>query len=191
MPSNQPDQRQSSGGPPPARAAGMADQLRWVHNMLRRDLVAVQQLAASVAEGASRDAIQAGLHNLQSNGPLFQLRVNCLSYCQTVHAHHHIEDVALFPAARRAAPRLTETIDRLEADHRIVSRLLDQVEEHARDLEGGSTRLALVDALTDLSTTLLTHLELEEATLGPVLQTWSEWPDQAPPEIREQARRFS
>jgi iron-sulfur cluster repair protein YtfE (RIC family) len=191
MPSDPPDPRPSPVGPPPARAAGLAGQLRWVHDMLRRDLFTVSQLAASVVEGASGDAIRAGLHDLRSQGPLFQLRVNCLSYCQTVHAHHRNEDVALFPAARRTAPQLTQTIDRLEADHRIVSGLLDRVEEHARDLDGAATRRALVDALTDLSTTLLEHLQLEEATLGPVLDSWSEWPERAPTEIREQVRRFS
>jgi iron-sulfur cluster repair protein YtfE (RIC family) len=191
MPPDPSEQRPSPAGPPPPRAAGMAGQLRWVHDMLRRDLVTVQDLAAAVVDGASPGSVQAGLRALQSQGPLFQLRVNCLSYCQTLHAHHHTEDVALFPAARRSAPHLTATIDRLEADHRVVSGLLDQVEEHARGLDDRAVRRALVEALTDLSTTLLEHLELEEATLGPVLDTWSEWPERAPAEIREHARRFS
>lgn len=167
-----------------SRRQGLSDHLRWVHDMLRRDLVAVRQLAAAVAEGATHEDIYSGLRDLQSSGPLFQLRMNCLGYCQIVHAHHRNEDDSLFPAVRQAAPQLGRTIDRLEADHRIVARLLDQVEEHASRLDGPDTRQLLVDALHDLATHLLEHLEAEEEALQPVLDSWSTWPDQTPPATR-------
>lgn len=154
------------------RPDGLAAELRWVHDMLRRDLVGVRALAVSVADGASTERVEAALADLESNGPLFQLRVSCLSYCQTVHAHHTNEDVLVFPAVRQALPRLGAAVDRLEADHRLVAELLDQVERHASDLSFPSHRTSLVDALTMLSTHLLEHLEYEETVLGPVLDSW-------------------
>jgi hemerythrin superfamily protein len=154
-------------------------ELQGVHDMLRRDLAAVRRLAADAAEGAATPDIRTGLHRLQSRGPLFQLRVNCLSYCQTLHSHHRGEDVGLFPAVRRSAPELGRTVDRLEADHRLVSDLLDDIEETARTLDDTASpadRARLVEALETLSAHLLEHLEFEEEALAPVLRSWQSWP---------------
>jgi iron-sulfur cluster repair protein YtfE (RIC family) len=163
-----------------ARSTGLLTQLRWVHDMLRRDLATVRQLAARVADGASPQEVEVGLRTLQSQGPLFQLRVDCLSYCQILHSHHWHEDLMLFPAVRRLAPQLSDTVDQLEADHRVVSTLLDTITELAQDLVREETRRALVDALTNLSAHLLQHLEFEEESLGPLLASWHEWPEQPP-----------
>ena len=172
-----------------ARPAALADQLRWVHDMLRRDLGAIQRLAVRAADGASAADVETELRTLQSNGPLFQLRVNCLSYCQTLNSHHRNEDAVLFPAVRRAAPQLGATIDRLEADHRVVASLLDDIDALADDLAGRPARRALVDALDALSTNLLRHLDLEEATLQPILESWSSRPEDTPAEIRDEVAR--
>ena len=82
----------------------------------------------------------------------------------------------LFPAVRRAAPHLAATVDRLEADHREVSAVLHEIEGLTHDLDESSARTALVEALTRLSTGLLVHLAYEEETIGPVLDSWDEWP---------------
>lgn len=140
--------------------------------MLRRDLATVRRLAAATGAGEPAGGIRAGLRELQSRGPLFQLRVNCLSYCQFVHGHHGNEDAGMFPALRRMAPELGTTIDKLEADHRVISDLLDQVEGAARNLGDGrdaALRGRLVEALDTLSDRLLAHLAFEEEALGPVL----------------------
>ncbi|MEU8007081.1 hemerythrin domain-containing protein [Catellatospora sp. NPDC049111] len=152
-------------------------ELQWVHDMLRRDLTAVRRLADSAVAGASAQSLQQGISELRSSGPLFQLKVNCLSYCQFVHHHHHSEDAMLFPAVRQSAPHLKETVDRLESDHRIVSDLLDQVEAAARQLTGDTAlRTKLVEALRTLSDHLLEHLAFEENALAPVLKSWKRWP---------------
>jgi hemerythrin-like domain-containing protein len=96
-----------------------------------------------------------------------------------VHSHHHLEDVALFPAVRAADPeRMNAVVDKLEADHRVVSSLLDEVEEATRLLSADDTaaRLRLVRGLTELSEHLLEHLAYEEESIGPVLRTWESWP---------------
>ncbi len=152
-------------------------QLRWVHDMVRRDLAAVRELAGEVAGGAPAPRVTDGLHGLRTRGGLFQLRVNCLRYCRFVHEHHTNEDVALFPAVRRSAPRLGATVDRLEADHRVVAGLLDEIERTARGLDGDGARARLVAALETLSAHLLEHLAFEEEALAPVLATWTAWPE--------------
>jgi hypothetical protein len=153
-------------------------QLQWVHDMVRRDLAAVRELAREVSRGAPASGIQEGVRGLQTRGGLFQLRVNCLRYCAFVHEHHTNEDVALFPAVRRSAPQLNATVDRLEADHRVVGGLLDEIEATARVLDGDDTaaRTRLVEALETLSAHLLEHLAFEEKALAPVLASWKTWP---------------
>ena len=152
-------------------------ELQWVHNMLRRDLAIVRELADAAADGAPTVEIRAGLQELQSRGPLFQLKVNCLNYCQLVHHHHRAEDAMLFPAVRQSAPHLSSIVDKLEADHRAVSDLLRRVEDHALQLDDDAeVRSELVLALRSLSDYLLEHLDFEEANLGPVLATWQTWP---------------
>lgn len=167
----------------------LADQLRWVHNMLRRDLASVQEFARRVADGAPPSEVSADLQALQSRGPLFQLRVNCLSYCQTLGAHHRNEDALLFPAVRRAAPHLATAVDRLEGDHLVVAALLDRIGDLVDDVADRQARLGLVEALNKLATNLLAHLEFEETALQPVLESWSTSADRMPSEIREELTR--
>jgi hypothetical protein len=92
-------------------------QLKWVHSLVRGELQACRELAVDVANGAPGDDVRAKVEALQTRGPLFQLRVNCLYYCRFVHSHHGHEDAWLFPAVRRSAPELAAVVDKLEADH--------------------------------------------------------------------------
>ncbi|MFC4591485.1 hemerythrin domain-containing protein [Sphaerisporangium corydalis] len=160
----------------------LVEELKWVHGMLRHDLRICQELAGQISAGAPAGDVGAAVRSLRTRSPLWQLRVNCLRYCQVVHAHHGIEDIALFPALRRSDPKLGPTVDRLEADHRKVSDLLDQVESLADLLSGDSegdtdeTRKRLSTALTDLGAHLLEHLDFEEKAISPTLRQWRGWP---------------
>ena len=123
-------------GPRNPRGEALVAELKWVHDMIRRDLRTVRQMAADVAAGQPADEIQAGIRSLAAGGPLWQLKINCLQYCRFVHSHHRAESVLLFPGLRRANPALNPVVDRLEADHLAVSGLLDDVEAAARELGG-------------------------------------------------------
>ena len=92
-------------------------------------------------------------------------RGTSLRYCRFVHDHHSAEDHAFFPELRATNPEIGPVVDRLEADHRRVSDLLDAVEAAANALsEGGTadTRRELVDVLHALGESLLEHLNYEE-----------------------------
>jgi hypothetical protein len=149
------------------------EELLWVHSVIRRDLKVVEQLAADVGEGLPGEAVQAALGELQTTGPLWQLKASCLSYCRHVHAHHGAEDVLLFPALRAADPAIASVVDRLEADHTRVSDLLDVVEAAARsltDTDHGDARRRVIDGLHELHVHLLEHLDYEEANAGPTMR---------------------
>jgi iron-sulfur cluster repair protein YtfE (RIC family) len=160
-------------------ASPLLRELERVHDMLRRDLRTCRDLADAAMTGVPAVHLRDTLGQLASRGPLFQLKVNCLRYCELVHAHHGGEDESLFPAVRASAPHLGAVVDRLEADHRLVSDLLDQVEFAAAqldDVEAITSRKRLADALTALSRHLLEHLDVEEEALAPVLRAWQGWP---------------
>lgn len=165
--------------PSPGRPEALGEQLRWVHKMLRRDLAAVHDLAGRVADGDIA-RVRADLQGLQANAPLFRLRTTCLAVCGTLHSHHGGEDDTLFPAIRRAAPHLAALLDRLAADHTLISELLDQIETLAADLDQAVSRSALIDALDTLAAHLADHFIAEEDGLVPLLNTWPAWPDPKP-----------
>ncbi len=151
----------------------MFQELLWVHSAIRRDLEVVEALAADVDNGLPGEDVREALDELKTNGPLWQLKVNCLRYCRFVHAHHGAEDRLLFPALRAIDASVNPIVDRLEADHARVSDLLDAVEEAARALtesDGGAARQAVIDGLRDLHGHLLEHLDYEELNAGPTMR---------------------
>jgi hypothetical protein len=162
---------------PPAE--GMFRELLWIHGMIRRDLETIRDLAQRVRDGAPAADVGETIRGLQTEGPLWKLRANCLYYCRVVHAHHTIEDVHLFPAIRRSDPSLDTVVDRLEADHLRISDHLDAVEAATRALgreDDAANRERLVAALDELADHLLAHLTFEETSIGPTLSQWRSWP---------------
>lgn len=150
------------------------DELLAVHGMIRRDLETVRELAAATANGdASAAEVRDRVETLRTNGPLWKLKVNCLRYCSFVHGHHNAEDALLFPRLRASNPELESIVDRLEADHRKVSDLLDEVEASAGALQGeinGAQRARVAGALDELADHLLVHLEFEEEKVADAMR---------------------
>jgi iron-sulfur cluster repair protein YtfE (RIC family) len=167
------------GASRPAPGEHLVAELKWIHGVLRRDLNQLRKLADQVGRGAPPDRVRSTVRALQTRGPLWQLRTNCLTWCRLVHSHHGNEDVRLFPAVRRSNPALAPAVKRLEADHRRISDRLDQVEALA-DLLGGDdrpeTRKRLIAALREVGDDLLAHLDFEEKTISPTLRQWRDWP---------------
>ncbi len=124
---------QPSTDHPQSRKPGehLLDSLKTIHAHLRHDLAVCRTLADQVAAGATPEHIRAQIESLQTSSPLWKLRVNCLYYCRVVYAHHSIEDAMMFPALQQVNPDLGPVVDKLMADHRRVSRLLDEIEASA------------------------------------------------------------
>lgn len=90
----------------------------------------------------------------------------CATYCTLVTQHHWGEDVEIFPRLRRGDDALAPVLDRLEEEHIVIHRLLDEIDATlVRIVTGhaGPADLGLVvDRLTDA---LLSHLSYEEREL--------------------------
>lgn len=90
----------------------------------------------------------------------------CESYCRVVTTHHTIEDTSVFPHLRAAEPGLVPVIDRLEAEHRIIHDVIEQVDDALVALVRPSGEIGALRAAVDLlSDTLLSHLSYEEREL--------------------------
>ncbi len=153
--------------------------LLGVHAAVRTDLERVERLAAQALGGVPVEELADGLDELKRSGTLWRLRIDCLRYCYFVHSHHNAEDVAFFPELRDTNPAINPVIDRLEADHRRVSELLDEVEAAARalaDHEGESARRAVATALQTLGEELLSHLDYEERNLEMTILRLRDYP---------------
>ena len=124
---------------PNPRGEALFAELLWVHRMIRGDLATVRRLAGEVLAGLPAEQVRAGVAALATSGPLWSLRMNCLYYCRFEHAHHDGESHLLFPAVRASHPELAAVVDRLEADHVAVARLLDEIEAAADGLVGRGT----------------------------------------------------
>jgi hypothetical protein len=164
--------------PETAQGRAIFAELVWVHAAIRRDLDNVAALAGEVSAGLAAEAVQGRIEDLQTNGPLWRLKVNCLQYCRFVHAHHNHEDALFFPRLRAANPDLEPVVDKLEADHREVSDLLDEVEAAAAALgteDDDATRGRVTAGLEALGSQLLAHLEYEEERAGPTIRRLTTW----------------
>lgn len=152
-------------------------ELLWVHGAIRRDLATVEVLASEVAAGLPAGEVRERVEDLKTGGPLWQLKVNCLRYCRFVHMHHNAEDSLFFPRLREADPEIGPVVDKLEADHRLVSDLLDEVEGSAAALDrDAEARDRLANALERLASSLLEHLDYEEESAGPTIRSLERHP---------------
>lgn len=149
------------------------EKLLTVHGILRADLATVRRLSDEVTEGMPVENLNAELSELKTNGPLWQLRVNCLQYCQLLHGHHTGEDAELFPRLREANPEIAPAVDQLIREHQVVSDLLDEIESDAARLtaaDSAAARARISASLGQLSDALLAHLEFEEEAAGPTIR---------------------
>jgi hypothetical protein len=164
-------------GVPNPHGEALVQELLWIHGIVRGNLEAIASVIEQINGGAPVAQVRAQIDQLSATSVVWTLRVNCLQYCRLVHSHHHLEDVALFPGLRRVNPALHSVIDKLEADHVIVSGYLDAVEAAAaRIVADEAARAELAGALRGLAEHLLTHLDFEEANLAPTLRRMRDWP---------------
>ncbi|MGN6300964.1 MAG: LLM class flavin-dependent oxidoreductase [Angustibacter sp.] len=145
-----------------------------VHDALRSELTQLRDLVEQVSSG------HAGVGDARSHIATMTLRQNnwtlgvyCASYCRIVTGHHSLEDQSVFPHLRSRDPRLAPVIDRLEAEHHVISAVLERVDQALVAMVSAPDGLAQVRAAVDLLTdTLLSHLSYEERELVEPLARW-------------------
>lgn len=97
-----------------------------------------------------------------------QLRINCLTFCHDLHTHHSIESQGMFPWLAEAYPALRPAIERLEREHEVIKRILDELQTLLRKADDGP-QTDLVAEFDRLAAELETHLAYEEEQLVAVL----------------------
>jgi hemerythrin-like domain-containing protein len=106
----------------------------------------------------------------------WQLKSFCDTYCQTVRAHHDIEDFRIFPAVVAIAPEAGPVVEYLTADHVELGRLLDDLSCAVGALPGAAAAWAgAEDAGRELAEHLTAHLDLEEEHVLPPLVRLPDW----------------
>jgi hypothetical protein len=167
------DEATRPSGPPPEPGArytpdqqAAGQHLIDVHDHLRSELTQLRQLIGQLARGTvDPSAVRGFINRMTIRQNHWTLGVYCLSYCRMVTGHHSLEDTSVFPHLKQREPGLTPVLDRLFAEHEVISDLLEQVDVAlnalATDHDLGAVQAA-VDRLTDA---MASHFSYEEREL--------------------------
>ncbi|WP_067457528.1 nitroreductase/quinone reductase family protein [Actinomadura macra] len=140
-----------TAGPPPV-PGGPGDKLVAIHALFRRELELIRKEVT--ASGSTVGA---------------QLRVNCLTLCEGLGNHHAGEEQGMFPVLESEAPGLTPALNMLREEHRVIRRLLDDLQAV---LAGGRPDPAdLAAEVERLTTEVEAHLDHEEDRLVTILNS--------------------
>jgi hypothetical protein len=173
-----PDPPPGSAAPAGSAAPGWAlTRLIKLHDAMRSDMAVLQRISTAAASGDSATA-EAALRELSIRRPGWNLRRFCASFCGFVHEHHSVEDAIVFPMLLEHAggdqPELAAVVDKLQADHLVLTGYLDEVERAlAAGPDDPAARTAAVPAVERLSEHLHAHLAYEETQLAAALNAIS------------------
>jgi len=138
--------------------------MRIVHTALRRDL---RRARTALAADPAPD-------HRQCSAIAEQLR-----WMMTfLEAHHRSEDHGLYPLVRERDPAAAALLDDMAADHEAVAAATSAVERGADRLAADDDVTSAIDAIDQLTTVLLPHLDREEREAMPVVSrtiTNAEW----------------
>ena len=123
----------------------IGDHLVRIHDAFRAELAAIRQ-------------------DLAGAGPALvaQLKINCLTFCHDLHGHHTMESQGMFPRLAEAHTGLRPALERLEREHEVIKRILDELQELVR---GDRPKADLLAEFDRLAAELETHLTYEEEQL--------------------------
>ncbi len=147
----------------------MIEQLRQVHEPLRADIEVLEKALQLLSdETADLTRIPEMIDNLTIADFVWQLRVNCDFYCNTLTLHHTIEDQRMFPVMTRNFPELAPAVERLQAEHKLVGEIVSEAKRASLALSTESSTVNRAHAaISELADHMQSHLDFEEATLFP------------------------
>ncbi|MEJ3651547.1 LLM class flavin-dependent oxidoreductase [Actinomycetes bacterium KLBMP 9759] len=149
----------------PAELAG-SQHLVAVHDQLREELRQLRDLVEQVTTGdIDPTAARNHIAEMTIRQNTWTVGAYCASYCRIVTTHHTIEDMSLFPHLRRADPRLTAVVDRLQHEHGVIHEVLERVDRALVAFVDSADAPALRNAVDLLTDALFSHLAYEEREL--------------------------
>jgi len=157
--------------PPGVGVAAVGQHLIAVHDHYRRELAQVRDVLRQVAAGVAQvGAVRGQLATMTLRANAWTLGGLCQGQCRILAQHHSVESDAIFPHLRASHSGLGDVLDRLDAEHHAIHRLLDGIDTALVALAHDPTDLAPITAAVDLLTdTLLSHFAYEEHELvGPL-----------------------
>lgn len=158
---------------PPSDAAwtrGMGDFLVESHDWLRTELADLRRQVDGLTGGG---ALTRPAPDLGS-----QLRAHCVEFCAALQQHHTGEDMGAFPMLAERFPALAPVLATLGEEHKVVSRLREEIEQLVDDYEPGRTDPALLRAELDrLTAELEAHFRYEEQAVVTALNSMGPAPD--------------
>jgi Hemerythrin HHE cation binding domain len=163
------------------RGLAVGQHLIDVHDKYRAELEQVRDLLARVAKGIIAAGEARGeLNRLAIRANDWTLGGVCQMHCVSLAEHHTTEDESIFPHLRSSQHSLGGVLDRLDAEHRAISDIFEEIDaalvhlaQHPADLSPVSDA---IDLLTD---TLLSHFAYEERELVGPLARYGFYPGQA------------
>lgn len=138
-----------------------------VHEHYRGELRELRGLLERVTQGATTPAQARGALNR------FAIRANnwtfgglCQQECMALEEHHLTEDGSVFPYLRHRQPSLQPVLDRLDAEHRVIGDLLEDIDAALIHLVHHPSEVGPISEAVDLLTdTMLSHFAYEECEL--------------------------
>ncbi|MGN6696444.1 MAG: hemerythrin domain-containing protein [Aquihabitans sp.] len=94
----------------------------------------------------------------------------CEGFVAEIHCHHTIEDDAMFPGLVAQAPETAALIERTDADHAAMDRIMGRLEYGVKQLAMGGSPNRLHDAALDLADLLDDHLAFEDQHVIPAFE---------------------
>lgn len=135
------------------RLTAWSNELRAVHERLRRALTVTQEAAAA---GQRVPALSR------------ELLLFCHGFCTALTGHHEGEDRELFPAIAAAHPELGDTLRRLQQDHSMIAYLITALQSALSD---AATPESLAQHMEGISAIMESHFRYEERALLSVLDS--------------------
>jgi hypothetical protein len=89
-----------------------------------------------------------------------------------LHEHHTVEDTIFYPALLERVPTVAAALERVDADHRLLDVVLDDLDRRLRALADGDgtsdTVASAARSARELAELISSHLDLEDADLIPL-----------------------
>jgi hemerythrin-like domain-containing protein len=155
------------------------EEMAVVHRVFRREFGMLPGLVRAVPAGDKDRAVVVAEH--------------ARLILATLHLHHTGEDKVLWPLLLERAAPARDLIDRMQAQHanvdRLVGRIGPLVDRFAAVVQGGEE---LASTLEQLRMVLVEHLNLEEAEIVPLAAqhlTADEWSEMGKHGLSEMSRR--
>lgn len=148
-----------------------------IHAMHLQQMAEVREVMEQVETGAQGGGqLGEAVGSLQMSANYRAFGNLCGQECQMLTFHHTAEDSYVFPALMQGGEELRKVVERLAAEHEIIHRLLEHLEERAMAIisDPGSENFARLKEIFELLEQVVkSHFGYEQAELEEAIGYWN------------------